>query len=368
MKPRENQQGKRAIYSFPFQKRITVTEPNQSFPLELGGQLDEVVVGYESYGTLNQAKDNVVLLFHGLSGDSHGAAHTKGDQPGWWEPMIGVGKVLDTSRFFILVPNVLGGSQGTTGPLSINSATGKIYGPDFPKVTIRDMVAANRKLLDQLEIEAPFAVIGGSMGGMLALEWAAMYPADGARIISMVAPERASAQAIGYSHVMRRAIEQDPAWQGGYYDPQNQPRAGLETARAIGMLIYQTEEMMEKKFGTTKREDRWEVEHYLEYQGEKLAERFDANTYLTLLSAMDSYDLSANRTNYPELFQRKRGKMLLIGNQGDLFYGLEHQQALAEKIALQGASCKWIDLGSLHGHDGFLIDFKLLEPILRKIL
>lgn len=351
-----------------FRENIEVANSKNPFRTESGYTFSSAPVAYESYGRLNNEKTNVILLLHGLSGHTHAASHHEEDEPGWWEPFIGPGKLLDSNHYFILIPNLLGSCFGTLGPLTINPETQVPYGSDFPSITVRDMVQLHRRLLDQLQIDRPQWVIGGSLGGMQALEWATLFPEDGANVISIVAPEKTSTQAIGFNHIMRRAIFNDPNWNNGRYNPDTPPKYGMATARSVGMLTYQTEESTERKFGRRQKNGRWEIENYLDYQGNKMAESFDANSYLRLIDAMDTHDLERDREDYPGMIKQKKGKILLIGDDSDFLYGISHQKNLAEKWKYWGANASWHDLHTGNGHDSFLVNFKELEPVVRNFM
>ncbi|MFP6854441.1 MAG: homoserine O-acetyltransferase, partial [Opitutales bacterium] len=268
-----------------------------SFNFERGGKLDELVIRYETYGDLNPNIDNVILVCHALTGDHHCAGlHAEEDpKPGWWNDMIGPGKPIDVNRFFVICANCLGACQGTTGPSSINPATGQPYGLSFPDLTVRDMVRAQKLLIDHLGINRLYAVIGGSMGGMQVLQWAIEYPESVGRIIPIAATARHSAQTIAFNEVGRNAIIQDAKWQNGDYPANDGPDMGLGIARMMAHITYLSEESMERKFGrsrqrvdveeseTDQRFDvEFEVESYLRHQGKSFVNRFDANTYLYL--------------------------------------------------------------------------------------
>lgn len=351
-----------------FRESIEVANSKNPFLTESGYSFSNAPVAYESYGKLNSKKTNVILLLHGLSGHTHAASHHEEDEPGWWEPFIGSGKLLDSDHYFILIPNLLGSCFGTLGPLTINPETHVSYGSEFPRITVRDMVQLHRRLLDQLQIDRPQWVIGGSLGGMQALEWATSFPEDGANVISIVAPEKTSAQAIGFNHIMRRAIFNDPNWNDGRYETENPPSYGMATARAVGMLTYQTEESTERKFGRRQKDGQWEIENYLDYQGNKMAESFDANSYLRLIDSMDAHDLERGRDNYTEIIRRKKGRVLLVGDDSDFLYGISHQKNLAEKWQSWGADASWHDLHTQNGHDSFLVNFKELEQVLKDFM
>lgn len=336
--------------------------------LEQGGVLEEVWVAYETYGALNAQRDNVILVAHALTGDSHPARHDAADEEGWWEDLVGPGKPIDTNQFFIVCANVLGGCQGTTGPASLDPATGRPYAGRFPTVTIRDMVRVQRRLLTHLNIDRLVLVIGGSMGGMQALEWAIMYPEvmRGAAVIA--APSYTTAQAIAYNDIGRRAIYMDSHWQGGEYYGQSPPTRGLALARAVGMITYQSDPSMMHKFGRRMRQSRFEVEHYLDYQGEALVRRFDANSYLCLLRALDLHDIGYGRPSYEAALARIRARLMVVGVSSDILYPPAQQRELVETARRQGVAASYAEIDSPHGHDGFLIDFHLLRPVLHDFI
>lgn len=336
------------------------------YPLGLtrGDRLTDVEIAYETYGTLSLEKDNVILLCHALTGDSHPAAHYPGDREGWWEDLVGPGQLLDTDRFYIICSNVLGGCRGTTGPASLDASRGRPYGQRFPEVTIRDMVHAQKRLLDFLGISHLVMVVGGSMGGMQAMEWAATYPDIVAGVVVIAAPGYATAQAIAYSEVGRRAIKLDPEYHNGDYYGGIGPVQGLATARALGMITYQSEESMTGKFSRRVRNGRFEIENYLEYQGECLVKRFDANSYLTLIRAIDLFDLGDGRSSYQAALAAVKAKLLVVGVSSDILYPAHQQKELAAALARQGVKVTFREIESAHGHDGFLIDFPILAELL----
>lgn len=343
---------------------VCVATPQEPLVLEQGGVLTDVWVAYETYGTLSAHRDNVILVAHALTGDSHPARHDADDEAGWWEDLIGPGKPLDTERFFIICSNVLGGCQGTTGPASLDPATGRPYAARFPTVTIRDMVRVQRRLLTRLGIDRLVLVIGGSMGGMQALEWAVMYPEAMRGAVVIAAPGYTTAQAIAYNAVGRNAICLDPHWQGGDYYDHLPPVHGLALARAVGMITYQSDFSMMRKFGRHMRHGRFEVENYLEHQGEALVRRFDANSYLCLLRALDLHDLGRGRPSYEAALARIKARLLVVGVSSDILYPPEQQRELVETARRQGVAAAYTEIASPHGHDGFLLDFHLLRPIL----
>ena len=349
----------------PYLRLRQVATPDNPLELVKGGRLDHVEVAYETYGSLSPEKDNAILLCHALTGDSHPAAHYVDDREGWWEDLVGPGQLLDTERFFIICPNVLGGCRGTTGPASPNPATGKPYGADFPVVTIRDMVHVQKRLLDQLGISKLVMVVGGSMGGMQALEWAVTYPEMAAGVAVIAAPGYTTAQAIAYNDAGRRAILLDPEYRGGDYYGGPGPVQGLTLARAVGMITYQSEESMTRKFSRRLRDGRFEIEHYLDYQGDCLVKRFDANSYLCLIRAIDLFDLADGRPSYQAALAAVKAKMMIVGVSSDILYPVHQQRQLSVELARQGARVVvFREIESAHGHDGFLIDFPKLADIL----
>ena len=351
---------------------ITVATPEHPLRLEYGGVLTEVCVTLETYGELNAAKDNAVLLCHALTGSAHAAGvEQKGEVPGWWDPLIGPGKPIDTREHFVVCANVLGGCYGTTGPSSPNPATGEPYRLAFPRYTVRDMVRVQARLLDILGVDSVRAVVGGSMGGMQALEWAAVYPERVRGLVSIAVGARHSAWAIGLNEVARRAITSDPAWQEGNYPPGTQPEAGLGLARAVAMLSYRSVDSLEAKFGrervSASREllgRSFEIESYLDYQGVKLVKRFDANTYLYLTKAMDDHDLAEGRGRLRDVLRKITMPSLVIGISSDVLYPEAEVRALAEGLP----NAEYARIGSPHGHDAFLIELPQVAARLRRFL
>ena len=298
-------------------------------------------------------------------------AALQGEVPGWWDPLIGPGKAVDTRRHFVICPNVLGGCYGTTGPSSPDPETGEPYRLSFPRYTVRDMVAVQARLLDLLGIDSVRAVIGGSMGGMQALEWAATYPERVRSLVSIAVGARHSAWAIGLNEVARRAITSDPVWNGGDYAPGSQPEAGLGLARAVAMLSYRSVDSLEAKFGrervSASRDllvHSFEIESYLDYQGVKLVKRFDANTYLYLTKAMDDFDLAEGRGRLKQVLQKMTMPSLVMGITSDVLYPEPEQLALVEGLP----NAEYARISSPHGHDAFLIEFPQLAARLRRFL
>ncbi|MEM8902949.1 MAG: homoserine O-acetyltransferase [Actinomycetota bacterium] len=356
--------------------RIVVDLSGHGLPLDGGGRLPEVKVAYETWGRLDDDGANAVLVCHALTGDSHA-----GGEGGWWSDVVGPGLAIDTDRFHVVCANVLGGCQGTTGPSSYDPTadTGTPYGPDFPAISIRDMVRVQRRLADHLGIDRWAGVVGGSMGGMQVLEWAAMYPERVGSIAVIASTAAASAQQIAWSMTGRRAIELDPAFHGGrYYDrpPGDGPHRGLGVARAVAMIHYRSDIEFERRFGRSSNEDehpfrldhRYDVETYLDYHGAKLAERFDANTYLVLNKAMDLHDLGRGRGGMARALDRLGAPALVASVTTDFLYPPRQQVFLREELRARGRPVTWVEIDSPNGHDGFLTDGDQLEGPLGRFL
>ncbi|HUV11668.1 MAG TPA: homoserine O-acetyltransferase [Acidimicrobiia bacterium] len=337
--------------------------------LEAGGRLEHVTVAYETWGTLDPGGANAVLVLHALTGDSHAAG-----RDGWWDPVIGPGAPIDTNRWFVVCPNVLGGCQGTTGPAS-PSADGLPYGSRFPILTIRDQAVVEAALADRLGIDRWAAVVGGSMGGMRALEWIVAFPERVERAVVVSVGAKATAEQIAWGSMQIRAIQADPRWRGGdYYDaPDGEgPQVGLEIARGIGQISYRSELEFDARFGRDHQGDedpldggRYAVESYLEYHGAKLTRRFDANTYLALSRAMNHHDIGRGRGGVETALTRVRAEVAVAGISSDRLYPLRLQHALA--AALPNATDVEI-IQSPCGHDGFLVESEAVGKVIRRAL
>jgi len=351
---------------------------SEGFRLEGGGRLSGVTVAFETYGALNAAGDNAVLVCHALTGSAHAAGHTEGHPggaAGWWDPMIGPGRALDTNRLFVICPNILGSCYGTTGPVSVNPATGHPYGASFPPVTVRDMVRLQHALLGHLGVRSLRTVTGGSLGGMQVLEWGLMYAPMVRSLIPIATASRHSAWCIGLNDIARQAIMQDPGWQAGNYLPGQGPSAGLSLARQVAMVSYRSDRSFAARFGRERQQgdhsparfdpqNLFQVESYLRYQGAKLVQRFDANSYLVISRAMDWHDVGHGRGGVDQALASITCPVLCIGITSDVLYPVHEQRTLAAGIP--GAAFAEID--SLHGHDAFLIEFEQLTTGIRSFL
>lgn len=363
------------------QKQFATLFADKPLQLECGRELGPITVAYETLGEYNRDAPNAVLVCHALTGDSHVAGRYSADdpRPGWWDTVVGPGKAIDTDRYFVICSNVLGGCQGTTGPGSMNPATGEPYALDFPIVTVRDMVRVQRELLRHLGIERLLAVVGGSVGGMQVMEWAVTFPDMMAGAIPIAASGRFHPQGIAFNEVQRQAIMRDPDWQEGrYYGTGRSPRAGLATARMLGMITYRSDESMHRQFGRRVRGDaaavyerfgpQFEVESYLHHHGESLVQRFDANSYLYLTRAMDLHDVSAGHPSYWEALSRIRAKLLVVGIRSDLLFPPYQQKEIVDICEELGKDVIYYEMDSPWGHDAFLVDYHMLEPVFRGFL
>jgi homoserine O-acetyltransferase len=359
---------------------VTFDGKDRVLRLESGEDLSPVTVAYETWGTLSPARDNAVLVCHALSGDAHaGGGHRdpEKEKPGWWDFFIGPGKPLDTNRYFIICSNFLGSCYGSTGPTSTDPRTGRPYGPDFPIITVRDMVEVQRRLIDHLRIPRLLAVTGGSLGGMQALQWAVSFPERVAGVIPIAATARMSAQGIAFNEVGRRAITGDPKWKGGRYDPDDGPASGLALARMIGHITYLSEESMHRKFGrrlingSTRSygfSRDFQVEKYLHHQGDRFVRRFDANTYLYLSRAMDYFDLEAEYGSLEEAFSRCRSSFLLVSFTSDWLFPPEQSREMLGALKRAGREVAYCNLESDQGHDSFLLQGNRLGDVVEGFL
>ncbi|MBV8553529.1 MAG: homoserine O-acetyltransferase [Acidobacteriaceae bacterium] len=339
-----------------------------SLPLECGITLLNVEVAYETYGTLNAARSNAILVVHAFSGDAHAAGISKDTgQPGWWSTMIGPGLAFDTDRYFVISSNVLGGCRGTTGPGSIDPSTGERYAMRFPVITIGDMVRLQKMLIDHLGIERLLAVAGGSMGGMQVLEWTASYPESVAAAIPIATSARHSAQQIAFNEVGRQAVMADPDWNEGNYYDLKPPARGLAVARMVGHITYMSDGSMRQKFGRRLRDKDafgfdfsvdFEVESYLRYRGSQFVNRFDANSYLYITKAMDYFDLSAGRPSLSAAFHRTKTRFLVMSFTSDWLYPTYQSLETVSALRSHNIDVAFCELSSNYGHDAFLLETK----------
>ncbi|MDR3232141.1 MAG: homoserine O-acetyltransferase [Planctomycetaceae bacterium] len=341
---------------------VTFHEP---LPLEHGGFLPEVTVAYETYGTLNERKDNAVLLCHALSGDSHVAAHNETDDSGWWEIMVGPGKPIDTDRYFVICPNVLGGCRGTTGPDAIHPQTGKRYGVGFPEITIGDIVETESLLIDYFGINRLLAVIGGSLGGICTLEWSLRFPDRLMSAVCLAAGPHLTSQSLAFDIVARNAIQSDPNFHNGnYYEHGVVPADGLAIARMLGHITYLSRESMMQKFDAdrnqgrkidTKFETKFSVGSYLAYQGEKFVDRFDANSYIAISTAIDTYELGSSPDELRRKLRKTMCRFLILSFSSDWLFPPFLSQEITQALLVQNKPVNYCNIPSDCGHDAFLL-------------
>ncbi len=350
-----------------------------TLPLESGQQLGPLTLAYETYGTLNAARDNAILILHALSGDAHVAGfHTPDDRkPGWWDVMVGPGKAFDTTRYFVLCANIIGGCMGSTGPKCVNPATGEPYAMAFPIITIGDMVNAQRLLMDALDIPRWYAVTGGSMGGMQALQWATAYPERVAHCIPIATTHRLSAMSIGFNAVGRAAIMSDPHWQEGHYYGGELPTNGLAVARMVAHITYLSEASMHQKFGRQLRhaedyawnfDPEFSVETYLHYQGDEFVKRFDANSYLYITKAMDYFDLGAVAGTLTNAMAVAQARFLVMSYTSDWLFPTAQARELVRALRFNGLDVSFVEIESPSGHDAFLLEHEEMTKLIRGFL
>ena len=358
---------------------LTFAHPPHEFSLESGRHLGPINIRYETYGTLNKKKSNAVLILHAFSGDAHAAGWHSGQEktPGWWDTMIGPGKAFDTDRYFVICSNVRGGCQGSTGPASINPDTQKPYGLRFPVITVNDMVRVQKTLIEQLKIPSLLAVAGGSMGGMQALEWSVLYPEIVRASIVLGATARLTPQGIAFNKVGRNAIESDPCWNKGDYYKGKTPAAGLAIARMVGHITYLSDQSMSKKFGRRLRarerygfdlSEEFEVESYLQHQGDKFVERFDANSYLYITKAMDYFDLGARYGSLEAAFSRTDTKFLIVSYSSDWLYPSYQSKEIVCALMRNQKDVSYVSIDCPYGHDSFLLETERQTDIIRSFL
>ena len=369
----------------PITKFVKFFSSENPFLTELGEKIDVLDVAFQTYGQLNDEGSNAILICHALTGNSHasGVVSSKEllnssqneflykynsmhlNKEGWWDPLIGPNKVFDTNKYFVVCSNILGSCYGTTGPTSINFKSGEKYNTNFPQISIRDMVSVQKKLTDYLGINQIQLITGGSLGGMQVLEWAIMFP----EMVKSIAPIACSVYhspwAIGFNDAARTAIISDSNWENGFYETQ--PINGLSLARKIAMISYRSFTSFNSKFGRDLNKfdsSKYSIEGYLDYQGEKFINRFDANTYLYITRALDNHNIITNRDSLEEVLNTIKARTLSIGIDSDILYPVEEQKLIAEKTNYG----KYAEIKSQHGHDSFLIEFDQLDKIFKQFL
>ncbi len=355
-------------------KYVDLSEPLR---LENGSTLSPVRIAYETYGQLNKDRTNAILICHALSGDAHAAGLHDGEKkPGWWDNTIGPNKGFDTNKFFIICSNVLGGCKGSTGPSSIDPATGKQYGTSFPVITIKDMVNAQSELVKKLGIKRLLAVAGGSMGGMQVLQWAVSYPEMANKAVIIASSAYSSPQQIAFNAVGRKAICSDPDWKGGDYYGKNIPIHGLALARMIAHITYLSDGSMYSKFGRNLQEkDKigfdfsadFQVESYLNHQGDSFVKRFDANSYLYITRAIDHFDLTRDNSLARGL-STVRANVQIVSVTSDWLFPPYQSQEIVAALAANNVRVTYNELRSDYGHDAFLIEAGQLNYILKRFL
>jgi homoserine O-acetyltransferase len=345
--------------------------------LDSGAKLEPLEVAYETYGRLNEARSNAILVCHALTGDQYMAStHPMTGKPGWWDRVVGSGLPLDPEKYFIISSNVIGGCMGSTGPASINPATGEPYGLAFPVITIADMVRAQAMLIEALGIETLLAVVGGSMGGMQVLQWAADYPEKLFSAVCIAAAARHSAQNIAFHEVGRQAIMADPDWRGGAYEKAGvRPEKGLAVARMAAHITYLSEAALQRKFGRELQRDglSWgfdadfQVESYLRHQGTSFVDRFDANSYLYITRALDYFDLAAQHGGVlAQAFRKARGvRFCVLSFSSDWLYSTAESRDIVRALNAAGCRASFVEIETDKGHDAFFLDEPQLDRTLR---
>jgi homoserine O-acetyltransferase/O-succinyltransferase len=377
----------------------TFAEPPNEMVLDSGVKLGPVTLAYETYGQLNEERDNAVLICHALSGDAHVAGVSAGDSGpsaadvgfgadgkgesldrkklGWWDNMVGPGKAFDTDRYFVICSNIIGGCRGSTGPSSIDPATGKPYGLHFPVITVGDMVSAQKRLVEHLGVSQLLSVTGGSLGGMQALQWAVGYPDMVRSCIPVATSARLSAQGIAFNEVGRQAIMADQNWHGGEYYGKNTPIPGLGVARMLGHITYLSDESMRNKFGRRLRNRErygydfstdFEVESYLRYQAESFIRRFDANSYLYITKAIDYFDLANGHGFLSAAFRQVKARFLVISFSSDWLYPSYQSKEIVKALKANGADVSYCEIPSAYGHDAFLLEEAAQTQLIRGFL
>ena len=347
-------------------KHVKYYDSDESFQLSSGEKLDGITLAYETYGVLNKDKSNAILICHAISGDSHVAKHDKDDLPGWWDIMVGANKPIDTNKYFVICSNVVGGCSGSTGPNSLNPKTGKEFGSSFPVVKVEDMVNAQKLLIDYFKIEKLLCVTGGSMGGFQSIQWSIQFPGKVKSIIPIATSPRLTNQALAFDIVGRNAIKTDLNFKkGNYYQSDEKPEDGLAIARMLAHITYVSNDSLKRKFDnsrydpkdiSTEFENRFSVGSYLAYQGSKFVDRFDANSYITLSTAVDYFDLGQNVEEITKTLKKSICKWLLISFSSDWLYPPFQSEEIVDSLINLDRSVSYSCVKSKAGHDAFLLE------------
>ena len=351
------------------------------FTLQCGEKLENITIAYETFGSLNKQKNNAILICHALTGDSHAAGfyEESDEKPGWWDIVIGPGKAIDTNQYFVICSNILGGCMGSTGPSSAIPGKKESYGMNFPLITVTDMVRCQKKLIDHLNIRQLLSVIGGSLGGMQAMEWSIRYPDRVKSVIPLATTMRHSALSIAFNEVARHAIKKDPKWNKGCYTAESKPASGLSVARMIGHITYLSDESMRKKFGRKLQDQndlsftfdpQFQVASYLKYQGDKFVERFDANSFLYITKAADYYDLEMQhgKGSSVKAFSRAKAKFLVVSFSSDWLYPTYESKAIVKALKKNRLDVSFCEIESNLGHDAFLLYNSSLNKMINGFL
>ncbi len=360
-------------------KFITFEHEEQALYLESGAKLFPYTLAYETYGKLNESKDNTILICHALSGDSHAAGYYSAAEkkPGWWDNMIGPGKGFDTNKYFVICINVIGGCMGSTGPSSINPKTSKPYSLSFPVFTIRDIVKSQRMLLNYLGIEKIFCVTGGSMGGMQALEWIVTYPNNVKSTILLATTARSSAENIAFHSVGRHSIKSDPDWNYGDYYAKQPPNSGLAIARMLAHITYLSSEILREKFDRKLQNKEsysfdfnidFQIESYLQHQGLSFVRRFDANSYLYITQAMDYFDMTNGDGKLTPVFKNVQAKTFVISFSSDWLFPTHMAKTIVNALKSQNVDVSFCEVASNRGHDAFLLETEKLTKLFKGFL
>jgi len=368
-------------YSFATKatRQQTLKLDENGFRMWRGGNLSEVTLAYESWGTLSEAADNAILIFTGLSPSAHAASSDEDSSPGWWEFMIGPGKAIDTNRFYVVCANTLGGCYGSTGPGSVNPETGENYGADFPDVTVEDIASSGHYLMRELGVEKLHAAVGSSMGGMSSIAYAMQYPDDIRYLVSISAATQALPLTIALRSLQREIIRSDPAWNGGRYTQDSKPLVGMSLARKLGLVSYRAADEWNSKFDRSRLpaekltgqrfEREFEIENYLEYNAQKFINSFDPNSYLYLSRAMDWFDIAEHGDSINDgMSKLKVNKALVVGVTTDILFPSRQQKEIADIMRETGTEVDYVEIDSANGHDAFLIDDEQFSPVVKKFL